>query len=447
MDDDRLILGLRRIAEPVEPSGDFLDRLYESLADELGFQGRPASAHELGRRGRRSRRMRIPLWIAAAVLLALAILGSVAVVGALLEHSPAPDLPTSHGVWIATGGLVEGRVDHTATLLPDGRVLVAGSDSEKGASAELYDPGSGTSRATGKMLSGRVGHSATLLRDGRVLVAGGSREDPSTTIATAELYDPRTETWTATGNLIEGRVGHTATLLPDGTVLVVGGGKGDLLEKLSSAEVYDPVAGTWTAAGETNSRRTWHTATLLPDGTVLIAGGDYDVESTALSDLYDPATRSWTATSPMTMPRIGHTATLLPDGTVLVAGGDGGGPLDGTAGLANILASAELYDPESRSWTTTASMTEQRWLHGATLLVDGTVLVTGSGYLSQDGQPSATAELYDPGERTWTATASLRAARHFHTVTLLPDGTVLVAGGALEEARLSAEVYHPNSGR
>ena len=440
MDDDRLLSSLRRIAEPVEPAADFLDRLYESLADELGFHGKPAQApiHWLGRRGRpRSRLQPVPLWFAAAILLALAVLGGVAVVGALLEHRSAPDLPPSRGAWTTTESLVEGRYSHTATLLPNGRVLVAGGGRT---SAELYDPATRSWAATGMMLTGRAGHSATLLPDGRVLVAGGYRDDEPNYVATAELYDPGTGTWTATGELLEGRSSHTATLLPDGTVLVVGGRNGDDLRprNLSSAEVYDPASGTWTATRGTAISRAWHTATLLADGTVLVAGGVTTNEvGTASAELYDPATRTWTATGAMTMTRNDHTATLLPDGTVLVAGGDAGGPV----------ASAESYDPRSRTWTTIATMTERRWYHTATLLQDGTVLVTGSGSVTQDGHDSAAAEMYDPGEDKWTATASMSVGRQFHAATLLPDGTVLVSGGASPQAGSSAEVYHPGSGR
>jgi N-acetylneuraminic acid mutarotase len=296
-----------------------------------------------------------------------------------------------------------------------------------------------------EMIDVRSGHSATLLPDGRVLVAGGQQGDAASEVAlaTAELYDPRTGTWTATGDLVEGRSRHTATLLPNGTVLIVGGNHGvvDDYARLSSAELYDPDTGTWTAAGEMNVRRSGHSATLLPDGTVLVAGGveGFD-EAWASSELYDPATRTWTATGAMTVPRLAHTATLLPNGTVLVAGGDGGPEV----ASSTVLASAELYDPLSGTWASTGTMTERRWLHTATLLQDGTVLVVGSGLLDRDdSQPSATAELYDPSEGTWTATASLSVARHFHTATRLPDGSVLVAGGAVPQAQVSTEVYHP----
>ena len=210
---------------------------------------------------------------------------------------------------------------HTATLLPNGKVLVAGGYDSDGAlaSAELYDPASGTWTATGSLATARVRHTATLLPNGKVLVAGGvdssgySRERGTLrsgerdldghrqprhrtllitrrrccptarcssqadhgnvgVLASAELYDPASGTWTATGSLTTARYGHTATLLPNGKVLVAGGYNG--LGYLASAELYDPASGTWTATGSLATARYDHTATLLPNGKVLVAGGD-----------------------------------------------------------------------------------------------------------------------------------------------------------------------------
>ena len=438
MDDDRGVSSLRRIAEPVEPPADFLDRLYDSLADELGFRGKPARARVwwLGRPdGRRSRQRHVPLWFAAAVLVALAVLAGVAAVGAYLEHRTAPDLPSLQGEWVTTGRLVEGRADCSATLLPDGKVLVAGGTNGD-MSAELYDPRTGTWGATGRMLEGRWGHSATALPDGRVLVAGGSDRDAP--IATAELYDPATGSWSPAGTLVEARDNHTATLLPDGRVLIAGGGDGDpsTLTRLRSAELYDPATGTWTTTGRLKTGRSFHTATLLPDGTVLAAGGGSNGDDVASAELYDPATGTWTPTGAMTVARWGHTATLLPNGTVLVAGRDGDG-----------IFPSELYDPRTRAWTATGTMTERRWNYTATLLPDGMVLAAGSNTYSQDGPLSSSAEAYDPASGTWTPTDSMKVGRAWHCATLLPDGNVLVAGGSRPDSAASAELYDPGSGR
>jgi hypothetical protein len=235
-----------------------------------------------------------------------------------------------------------------------------------------------------------MGHTATLLPDGKVLVAGGV--DNIRAVASAELYDPATGTWAATGSMTTSRVGHTATLLPDGKVLVAGG------DGLASAELYDPASGTWAATGSMTTSRSDHTATLLAGGRVLVAGGYSDFGSRLLgsAELYDPATGDWTAAGSMTSPRILHTATLLPDGQVLVAGGAIGVSPTGDT----ILASAELYDPASGTWTATAGMATVREFSTATLLPGGTVLMAGGkggAYSQPPHGPLASADLYDPG--------------------------------------------------
>jgi N-acetylneuraminic acid mutarotase len=224
------------------------------------------------------------------------------------------------------------------------------------------------------------------------------------------------EAWFATGSLTRGRFEHTATLLPSGQVLVVAG-------NAYSAEIYDPATGTWSAGGPF-ATQAGQTATLLASGKVLVAGGYVGDDSCGCTigvksaDLYDPDTGTWTATGLLNTPRSSHTATLLPSGQVLVAGGYN--PLS--------LESAELYDPQANTWTATVAMYEPRALHTATLLPSGKVLVAG-GLDAYSGQFLAGAELYDPQARTWTATVAMYEPRAMHTATLLPTGTVLVAGG------------------
>ena len=343
--------------------------------------------------------------------------------------------------WRDGGKMVRPRSMHTATLLPHfGLVFLIGGAAagEVSAETEMADP-SGPWVITAPLAEARYGHTATLLPDRTVLVAGGfSTKDETTPTASAEVYDPARGSWAAVGDMAHARAGHTATLLPDGTVLVTGGAShnGGNGSPLASAEVYDPAGRTWTAVGDMTDARAGHTATLLPDGTVLVVGGvgtdtqEVSPANTALAsaELYDPDRKSWTTTGALHEGRAGHTATLLDDGSVLVT-------------RPGRLGSAELFDPGLGSWMTTGNMAHARFAYTATLLTDGTVLVAG-GY---GDDPLASAERYDPGSGTWVPTADMSHARTNHTATLLSDGTVLVIGGsaATGAAVAEAEIYDP----
>ena len=252
------------------------------------------------------------------------------------------------GTWTVTGNLVTARYGHTSTLLPNGQVLVAGGigvgvgdiacqgqNCVALASAELYDPATGMWTATGSMAFKRFGHTATLLPNGQVLVAGGYNSTNGY-LARAELYDPATGVWTATGSMALKRQNHTATLLPNGQVLVSGGfnsATGDL----ASAELYDPATGVWTATGSMANARELHTATLLQNGQVLVVGGLQQGIPAFGAELYDPATGVWTRTSNMGSGRQIPAASLLLNGQVLVSGG--------YSGRFFILAQSQLYNP------------------------------------------------------------------------------------------------------
>ena len=221
----------------------------------------------------------------------------------------------ANGAWSATGSMATNRAMHTATLLPNGKVLVAGGLTSQGThnlsnnGAELYDPMTGTWKVTGAMSTARYSHTATLLPNGKVLVAGGVKN--GSYVSSAELYDPTTETWTTTGGMTVPRSQHTATLLPNGKVLVAGG------VGLSSTELFDPASGTWTATGSMTSARRLHTATLLPSGKVLVAGG----VGLSSAELYDPASGIWTTTGSMTTVRSEHSGYFA--GQWQSAGGGG----------------------------------------------------------------------------------------------------------------------------
>ncbi len=227
----------------------------------------------------------------------------------------------------STASMLTDRFGFTVTLLPDGRVLVAaggtrrsdgGTDAIGG--AELYDPADGTFHRSSSTASLRIFHSANLLSNGKVLLAGGLALNASnaTTLNSAEIYDPSTDSFAATGQMISARQGHTMTLLRSGNVLVAGGKSDDFL---ASAEIYDLATGQFAPTGSMITARKGHTATLLPDGRVLIAGGEGASGALATVELFDPATNSFASAGTMSAPRDLHTATLLGNGKVLIAGG------------------------------------------------------------------------------------------------------------------------------
>jgi len=392
----------------------------------------------------------------------------------------------SAGSWAPTDSITtcrpassscSGRYLHTATLLPGGKVLVAGGtidyttpirpdDADPMAalgSAELYDPASGAWTPTGSLAQGRWSHTATLLSGprcggqcGKVLVVGG-QDYHGVPLTSAQLYDPADGTWHDTASLHIGRISHTATLLADGRVLVTGGDAASSFQRgdgVGSAEIYDPATLSWSPAALMRTRRVHHTATLLPDGTVLVAGGfgggatpvRGGTPTLASADVYDPASNSWRTTGRMAIARWSHTATLLSGaacarsvpttcGQVLVAGGSNGSYVSNS--------SAELYDPAAvadmdgvkvkGAWRATGALREARGGHSATLLSDGTVLVSGAGNVFFDHDltagPFSSAEVYDPGRGDWRYTNFMAVPRGAHTTTLLNDGRVLAAGG------------------
>ena len=262
--------------------------------------------------------------------------GSVLVVGGSRNGEPldtAERYFPATDTWVAAGRLDLPRTQGTLTLLPDGRVLAAGGGIEgtpgwnSTASAEIFDPRRGSWTLTAPMSVARARHTATLLADGEVLVAGGSTTfhgDTGSVTATAEIYNPATGKWRSAGQMARPRYVHSAVLLADGRVLVAGGWYATSSSDPSheTVEIYDPAANKWSTSGSMIQARAEFGMVILPDGWVLAAGGiDPAYKVTAASELYDPATGTWHATGKLAVGAMGSVVQPLRDGRVLIAGG------------------------------------------------------------------------------------------------------------------------------
>ena len=319
--------------------------------------------------------------------------------------------PTGPG-WGVTGDMLAGRADHSSTLLVDGRVLVAGGKGETEqelASAELYDPQSGTWTATGSMAAARSQHVAIRLADGRVLALDRH--------GSAEIYDPRTGRWEQTGAMPVTFSSFAATLLSDGRVLACGNTTSASGAKEPAAALYDPTIGHWTTTGPMLEPRRGQTATALGDGRVLVVGGQSDgAESSSnpmgflgTTELYDPSTGRWTPGEALTRPRSGHVAVLLEDGRVLVA-----------AGSPAIIGLVELFDPTTGTWSLGGAT--QSWMTPvATRLANGRVLIVDGG---------GSLEVYDTASGM-TRRPGASGQGFGSAMTMLADGRVLFTGGRI----------------
>jgi len=372
--------------------------------------------------------LRVKLGLSALTLFCLLVLL------ALATRTPA-----GPGTLVPTGNTTSARFSHTATMLPNGKVLIAGGMEQNGVwldSAELYDPAKGRFSAIGKMSTRRAGATATLLPNGKVLIAGGN-DGSGKSLASAEIYDPDTNTFSATGNLSFPRGHAIAVLLKTGKVLVAGGNAAGDDDQLASAEIYDPLAGRFLPTGSMHGPRSAFTAVRLKDGKVLVAGGlsggqypYHKVEATA--EVYDPLNGRFILTSEMSVPRYKQGAALLPDGRVLIAGGSN------EDGRQHKYSSTEIFDPKMNAFQPGPRMKFPRYklLSGVTPLNDGRILIAGGAE-----QP----EIYDPTRGVFVALNDEPLDGFlFSTATLLPDGRVLLvdvygqhpAEGAVNHAML-----------
>ena len=372
--------------------------------------------------------------------------GSGTVTGANVTNVAITCLPLPQGFagFVPTGSMTAGRISHTATLLNNGKVLITGGAININTltfitdSAELYDPATGTFTGAGRMTTVREGSTATLLNNGQVLIVGGDNGDCDSSncvLASAELYNPSTGTFTATGNMTDTRTEHTATLLNNGKVLMAGGFNGDMAD-LASAELYDPATGTFTPTGSMTTARQNQTAALLNNGMVLIAGGtEGGSPILATAELYDPTTGIFSSTGSMAGGRVGHTATLLNNGQVLIVGG--GNP------------SGELFNPATGVFTITGDTSANLSGATATLLNNGQVLIAGGDEGPGSNVPMASALLYNPATGAFTSAGIMTTARAGDTATLLNNGNVLVAGGVASPSYFpilaSAELFLPGT--
>ena len=321
------------------------------------------------------------------------------------------------GQVVPTGNTLEPRFDHTATLLPNGKVLIAGGMARNGIiepTAELYDPQTGKFSSAGKMLSPRGwGATATILRSGEVLIAGGgsaSACDVSCYLASAEVYDPSSGTFTAVGNMTARRAGASAILLQDGDVLIVGGNEASGDEQVASAELYHPSTRTFSTTGSMRSLAGASVLLQLQNGKVLAANDSG-------GELYDPSTRRFTVADGFTIARAKYGAALLADGRLLIAGGQVGGA------WGPRVATTSIYDPASGTLKSGPEMNLSRFkLKKAVVpLGDGRVLIAGGAE-----QP----EIYDAASNSFHSVGGSRLDSYlFSTATRLANGEVLIVGG------------------
>jgi hypothetical protein len=329
---------------------------------------------------------------------------------------------------LATGSMTAPRHSHTATLLPNGKVLIAGGMPRNGvflATAEIYDPALGRFAPAGKMNTTRgYGSTATLLPNGKVLLAGGS--DTAACTANSELYDSATGAFVPTGAMTTPRCGAIAVLLRTGDVLIAGGNLNSDDSPQNSAELYHPAAGTFSSTGSMQAARVSFAAVRIKDGRVLVVGGANGGHALSTAELYDPSAGRFLPAGSMNSGRHKLGAALLPDANVLIAGGQGNGA------WGNTFSSTEIFDRGTSTFTAGPKMDFERFklLTGVVALRSGRILIAGG---------ADQAEVYDPASNAFLPTAGEKLdGFYFSTATLLTDGRVLIVGGYGHDAGAGA---------
>jgi N-acetylneuraminic acid mutarotase len=336
--------------------------------------------------------------------------------------------PPAPGKWRMASPMRERREYGGGVRLHDGRILAVSGHPLEGrpvGSAELYDPKTGVWSDTGSLAVPRnFGNSATLLDDGSVLIAGG--HSGTRVVRGAEIYDPAAGRWAGAGDLAVARDPVT-TLLADGRVFVTGGIDWTIEngKAYDVAEIFDPKTGEWSAAASMLAPRYAHRTVRLDDGRVLVVGGYRQGDVLlASTELYDPKAATWQAMGQLPSSRVAFGLVKLPDGRVLMVGGFTGRAWRERRNVA----SAAIYDAKTAQWRDTRPMKEARAGFSITLLPDGRVLAAGGW--ANSGFELASAELFDPATEVWQPVASMNVARRNHRAALLPGGSVLVIGGS-----------------
>ncbi len=350
--------------------------------------------------------------------------------------SPTGVLP--HDVWEPVGPPSFTRGIHGAALLRDGRVLLAGGNNISGQpvvhdSIEIFDPLTDQFVDGGKMLTARQTFAPVVLGDGRVLLAGGVTETGAT--AAAEIYDPTSGRSEPTGSMAVPRVFFGAAALSDGRVLIVGGGAGD---DGATAEVYDPVTRTFVPIGAVPRMTEAEPKVATAVGRVFVFSGQLGWEFAADEFRQLDTPDGLTVLAPL--PEL---PTVLSDGLILLTGGTLPRPGADPRAPHIALRSAALFDPQAGDIVWRGSMLAPRTKHEAVLLQDGRVLIAGGTSDTQLGVVYESAEIFDPVTRTFTPAASMLEPRVWHSMTLLPDGRVLVVGTGRQPYVSIADIYYP----